>query len=106
MKEGVYDTDAYLQKVNLLRTEKPDAEHYRPLKNLTRFLFFSILFAILTAVSQLTLGLLHCWITVSISLLLAIVTVVLLVRSLMLVNDNLKCWFEFEEQKRTQEGKK
>ncbi len=103
MKEGVYDTDGYTDRLEILRRDHPDAEHYAPLKRLTGFLFYTVLMCLVTAVAQLTLGLLPHWMPVAICLCLSVITVVLLCISLKVVNDNLKEWFVYEEQQRLSE---
>lgn len=98
MKEGVYDTRAYAEHVVAQRQLGSKAQYYGPLRNLTRLLFWSILLAMLTAVSQLTIGLIKHAAPVLVCIILAGVTISLLIASLFLIHSNLKSWFDQMEK--------
>lgn len=101
LKDKLFDSDAYLERYMnrhgfSSREEVPNNEYYRPLSNLTGFLFLSILFSIFTAVAQFSIGLIPNICLVVFCIWLALFTVMLLINSLRLIRRNLMVWLGYE----------
>lgn len=96
LKEDVFDTDFYRKRIEKMRRLNPSKElpHYRPLKNLVRFLYYAALSALVCSVLQLTLGLVGCSWCVAICIVSAAIALALLFASLVLVKRNLDVWIE------------
>jgi len=97
MKENVYDHAEYKRNLDEKKRLNPNLTLYGPLQRLSNLLFFSVLFSIITAVLQLSLGLVENWHAVLVCLATAIFTLIILVISLFLIKSNLDQWFGFLE---------
>ena len=97
MKENVYDHDLYKKRVKEQRKLNCKISYYGPLKRLSHMLFVSVLFSIVTAVLQFTVGLLGNPIAVLICIWFACFSITLLVLSLFIIKNNLDQWFDFLE---------
>ena len=98
MKELVYDSPAYARELRDMRGSEPDKEHYRPLRNLSELLFFSILACFIAALLQFTLGLWKCIWATSICIAIAVLALGLLLTSLVVTRNNLVKMFEYLEK--------
>jgi hypothetical protein len=99
MKEGVYDTPCYNEILEKRKSINPNLSHYSPLRRLSHLLFASVLSALLTSVSQFSIGLINHWITIYLCLWLAFFSMTLMFISLYHVKDNLDRWFHFLESR-------
>jgi hypothetical protein len=99
LKKEVYEHKLYKIRVHDARREYPKATFFGPLRNLSRLIFSTIVLAMTTSVSQLTIGVLwRTWISVSLCLVLAVVTIIFLSFALFYIHVNLKDWFTFLEK--------
>lgn len=95
LKENVYDHEKYRERYYEQKELDSSLQLYGPLKNLSDFLFWSVLSTIVAAVAQLTIGLFGSyWLTLS-SLWLSFFALSVLVFSLMLIKTSLNDWFDF-----------
>lgn len=90
MKQHLYDTKAYRQRIAAVRTEQKGATIYGPLGRLLKFLIAALLFSLLTSVLQFTLGLVQSDAAAAVCLAFAAVSVALLVVSVWLIRGNLR----------------
>lgn len=97
MKENVYDHRKYKERVEEQRELNRSITFYGPLKRLSHLLFVSVLASIVSAVLQLTLGLIDHWVAVLVCLWSSVFSVLLLTDSLFIIKNNLDQWFEFLE---------
>ncbi|MFY8351052.1 hypothetical protein AAEU29_10995 [Pseudoalteromonas sp. SSM20] len=97
MKEKVYDNKEYRKGVVLAKKRKTEITVYGPLKELSDYLFYSIIVSIFAAVLQLTLGLFEHTFTTVLCLYFCILATSLLTHSLMLIKNNLDTWFSYLE---------
>ncbi|WP_293779170.1 hypothetical protein [uncultured Oxalicibacterium sp.] len=97
MKDNVYDNQKY--KDNWLKQKKfrPELKLYTPLKELSDFLYFAIFASILSAVFQMSIGLIDHWVASVFSIWSAIYAALLLINCLMLIKKNLDSWFSYLE---------
>ncbi|MGM0825371.1 MAG: hypothetical protein ACQEUY_11680 [Pseudomonadota bacterium] len=101
LKDKLFDSDSYIKKYRAMNALSDEGEIdykvlYKPLANLTGFLFFSILFSILTAVAQFSLGLLQNFYYVIFCVWMAVFTATLLLNSLRLIRSNLLVWLGYK----------
>lgn len=102
MKESVYDSKAYTENFAEKKKRNNSLSLYKPLQNLSHLLFWAILSAITTSALQFTIGLFETeWSTV-VCIFMAAFTITLLVLSLFEIKKNLDTWFEFTENKNTE----
>jgi hypothetical protein len=103
MKKELYDTAAYREQVKSRRQlsaangKRCRVTFFGPLRRLSGCLFWAIVFALLTAVSQLTIGLIPSRWTAVACIGLAALTILILLALLLIVRRNLSCWFGFME---------
>ncbi|MCG7576491.1 MULTISPECIES: hypothetical protein [unclassified Halomonas] len=101
LKDKLFDSESYKNKYRAMNALGAEDEIdykdlYKPLANLTGFLFFAILFSILTAVSQFSLGLLNDFYYVMFCIWMAVFTATLLLNSLRLIRSNLLVWLGYK----------
>jgi hypothetical protein len=99
LKKEVYEHKLYKIRVHDARRKYPNASFFGPLRNLSRLIFTTIVLAMVTSVSQLTVGVL--WRSCASAILclgLAAATIIFLFFSLYFIHVNLKDWFTFLEQ--------
>lgn len=112
MKKELYDTAAYREQVQSRRqlsaaNGKPcRVTFFGPLRRLSGCLFWAIVFALLTAVSQLTIGLIPSRWTAAACIGLAALTILILLALLLIVRLNLSCWFGFMEAEAEKQASK
>jgi len=101
MKENVYDTDKYKKNFEDKVKINPDLKLYKPLQELSDFLFYAILASIVSALLQMTLGLYPHWIPALIAITSSVFAMVLLLNCLFLIKRNLDSWFDSLHRKDT-----
>jgi ABC-type glycerol-3-phosphate transport system permease component len=95
LKENVYDHEEYRKIFNDQKQLDSSLLLYGPLRNLSDFLFWSVLSTIGAAIAQLTIGLFGSyWLTLA-SLWLSVFALSILVVSLILIKSSLNDWFDF-----------
>ena len=98
LKENVYDHEEYRKRYREQKELDTSLQLYDPLKNLSDFLFWSVLSTIIAAVAQLTIGLFgNYWFTLG-SLWLSFFALSILIVSLILIKGSLNDWFNFINQ--------
>lgn len=102
LKESVYDSDSYRKTFDEQKhrySNQQDA-YYRPLRNLSRLLFFTIASAVATAVIHVTFGLFVSIIPFVICVFSVAFSFVMVLMSLYLIHSNIYDWLE-----RSKDGK-
>lgn len=103
MKKEVFDKPEYEKLWLSAKANNPHTAgmRYGPLRYLASTIFIAIVCCISTATAQLTLGLFPCFWTAVICLWAAAVAIGVIIRSLLLIRENLNRMFEFldEEQR-------
>jgi len=94
MKENLYEDPTYKDswKKNKKYNEKT---LYEPLKELSDILYFAIFSCIIASISQMTLGFIKHDIFALVCIYLCILSTVLLIKSLIIIKENLDTWFEY-----------
>jgi hypothetical protein len=107
LKKELYDSKGYRARVSNARSLNDHVSYFGPLRRLSTFLFWTILLAIATSVSQLTVGLLipH-WAAAAFCLAMACATVIVLLTVLFVIKGNLQDWFEYMEDQAREEAAK
>jgi hypothetical protein len=103
MKKEVFDTDDYKlewEEQKKLDTSNKMGPRFEPLRYLSLILFLAIVSCVTTAVLQLTLGLAETLWAAIVCLWAAVVSVILLLRSLWLIRVNLNRMFDFLDAKK------
>jgi hypothetical protein len=95
LKESVYDTKSYQDIVEKNRKLNPAIKHYQPLQNLSDFLFWAVLSAIVASVIQLTIGLSSNYYMILFAIFSSIFAVNILIITLLLIKFSLNQYFSF-----------
>lgn len=95
LKENVYEHDKYKERYEELKVLDSSLKLYAPLKNLSDFLFWSVLSMIVSAAAQLTIGLFGNYWLILLSLWFSFFALSTLVFSLILIKESLNDWFDF-----------
>jgi hypothetical protein len=104
LKKELYDHDSYRsialarRQLNKVNGSKSNVTYFGPLKRLSTFLFWAILSSLLTAVSQVTIGLVPYRLAAIFCITLAGFTIILLLIVMFTIKKNLQSWFDFLEQ--------
>lgn len=100
LKEDVFDTDFYHERVKRHRKHNPKKviPYFAPLRRLTNLLFYAAIGSLLSAILQLTLGLVSSGWAALLCVFSAVVAVALLIASMMMVKRNLDVWIEEVEK--------
>ncbi len=94
MKEGLYDSEAYIKRMQRRRAVNPQATHYGTLARLSKLLYLAVLLCLVAAVAQLTFGLRkECW-AIYMCIALAGAAVGMLLASLFVSERNLAKMFK------------
>ncbi|TMO79997.1 hypothetical protein CWC16_09360 [Pseudoalteromonas sp. S3776] len=101
LKENVYDHKQYEKRFKEQSKLNSKLVFYAPLKNLSDFLFWTVISCIGAAITQLTLGLFNCFYAALIAILAAVFAICVLMYSLYLIKLCLNDWFEFLDKART-----
>jgi len=97
IKKEIYDTEGYLSRVTSRRLLNKNLSVYGPLQRLSSLLFWSVVVSLVTATSQLTIGLWPEWWAAALCICFAVATIVLLLTDLVIIRRNLTEWFRFLE---------
>jgi hypothetical protein len=97
IKESVYDKEGYQSKFATGLVSGSPMSVYGPLRRLSKMLSSAVLSALVTAVFQLTIGLLDYWWAVAICLSSATIAISLLLFAFMLIQINMHKWFDYLE---------
>ena len=106
MKEDIFSQDFYKKRVEKARKRSPkkDIPRYKPLKNLSRFLFYSMSSSLISAILQLSVGLIdNSWASL-VCIIAFVASLIFIGISMYLVKANFDVWFEELEKNDTQEG--
>lgn len=98
LKESLYDSECYKERVRKQRVLKPDLAAYNPLNNLATFLVYAVIMAVLTAGAQITIGFLPFNITAATCISLAVTTLFLVLIAWWNIKKNLSDLFEIWEK--------
>lgn len=101
IKENVYDKEEYQSKVETGLASGSSMSVYGPLRRLSKMLSSAVFSALVTAVLQLTVGLLDYWWAVAICLSSATIAISLLLFAFMLIQINMHKWFDYLENEAT-----
>lgn len=105
LKENVFDTEVYKNKLKELRKINPGLTLYGPVKRLSQLLFLTISSAVVASVSQLTVGLVENWMAVLFCVFVAAFAISMLVATLLLIKSTLDEWLEYLEEAHNSHGK-
>lgn len=100
MKKNVYDSDAYkkhhnkLMKKNGSSQQAKDKARYAPLVQLSDFIFFAIVFSLLAAIAQVSVGLIDHYFAALFCLWLVVFATLLLFNCLRLIKRNIDIWLK------------
>lgn len=95
MKQNVYDSENYQAKWIEVNGLENTQAYFLPLKELNAVLYMTVLLSIISAIVNITVGLLPNISVVYICIFMSIVATVYLMRSLWLIKGNLDTWFEY-----------
>lgn len=108
LKEEVYQSEFYKTKLEERRLLNPDLSLYGPLGRLANLLVLSVLSALLTAVSQMSVGFIPGRLSAAFCISIAVSALALVFQSWFHIRENLNRWFELlqeeEDQKRKSEA--
>ncbi|NOI13736.1 hypothetical protein [Vibrio hepatarius] len=92
MKQNVFDDPEYKNRVEVQSKLNPKIKLLQPLIELKDILYLSVMLTIISAIVQLTIGLIPHWSMSLISLYSAILSIAMVVDSLNLIKRNLDFW--------------
>lgn len=98
LKENIFDSTAYKEKIKEYRKTNPKLTLYGPIKNLSNLLFLSIASSIFASTAQLTIGLIKYWATTLFCLFLAATSIFLLIGTLLVIRTVLSLWLDTLEE--------
>lgn len=102
LKESLYDTDFYRERVRKLRQLDPQLSMYGPLNRLATFLIYAVIVSLGTATAQLTIGFLPSRIAVAACLSAASTTLFVVAYAWLLIKRNLADLFKMWEESSNQ----
>lgn len=107
LKESVFDSESYKKTFDEQSHRFSDArtEYYRPLRNLSSLLFFTIASAITTAVIHVTIGLFGGWFPFVVCVFSVGFSFVMVLLSLYLIHLNIYTWLEKSKDPKPPEAK-
>lgn len=94
LKEKLYDSDGYIERIARLRFQNPNLKLYDPITRLAELLLIAVIMALTTAFLQLSLGFIGIQITSAICLSFAIGTLILVVFAWWQIRRNIYDLFE------------
>ncbi|MDF2186211.1 hypothetical protein O1O06_15835 [Grimontia hollisae] len=92
MKKNVFDDHDYIDNFKKLSKFDSSLKRYSPLIQLKDILYVAVYTTIVSAIVQLTVGLIPHWIMALFSIFCALLSIVLVIDSLNLIKRNLDCW--------------
>lgn len=98
LKENVFDTDIYKERLRKHRAHNPKITLYGPIKRLSGLIFFSICSSIATSVSQLTIGLVQHWAATLFCIAMASFSITMLIATLLTIKGTLDTWLDESEE--------
>lgn len=100
LKEGLYDREDYKKRVDQKRQLNKGLSYYGPLRRLGNFLVYGVASALITALSQLTIGFIPHPAASAFCMTLAIFTGGVVIMAWWLIKVNLHDWFELLESEK------
>jgi len=104
LKENVYDRPQYKKRFEKLRKLDTSLQIYAPLRNLSDFLFWSVLATICAAIAQLSIGLIGIQWFVYAAIWISVFALCILIASLLLIKTSLNDWFDFINDDSSHDG--
>jgi hypothetical protein len=98
LKEDLFDLPAYRKRLEMRRVLNPNLTLYGPLSRLGSFLFWCVLGALTTSVSQFSIGLIEHNYIAAICISLGASTLSVVFIAWWNIHKNLKIWFELLEE--------
>lgn len=106
LKDNVYDHHEYKKRFDEQKELDPDLKRYKPLQNLSDFLYYSVISTIAAAIFQLTLGIFGNYYLVLFIIGFSISALMVLIFSLDLIRNSLNDWFDFINDDNTNKADK
>ncbi len=103
MHEAVYQDKFYYERVETFKRIDSDYSQTKPLENLSSFLLISVVTALLTSFSQLTLGNFKDFLVVTLCLSLVASASIFVLTSCVLIKKNINVWIKFMKEKKENE---
>lgn len=97
LKEGLYDSKAYQDRLKTMRNLNPDLSSYGPLARLSKFLIYCVLSALITSVFQFSVGFIKSNLASALCISLA-ATIVVIFFAWWQIQSILSTWFELLEE--------
>jgi len=97
LKENIFDSAGYKEKLKERRKLNPDLTLYGPLKRLSLLIFLTISSAIVASVSQLSVGLVEHWAATYFCIFVSVFAVGMLISTLLLIKKTLDEWLDYLE---------
>ena len=104
LKENIFDSAGYKEKLKERRKLNPDLTLYGPLKRLSLLIFLSISSAIVASVSQLSIGLVEHWVATYFCIFVSVFAVGMLISTLLLIKSTLDEWLDYLEDAHSREA--
>jgi len=99
LKEGLYDTLDYRERIKSKQALNPKISLYGPLTRLGNFLIYCVLFALITAAFQLSIGFIQSDVTAAICVSAGFSTLGMVVWAWWEIKKNINSWFEMLEER-------
>lgn len=97
LKENIFDSDGYKEKLKKQRKLNPDLTLYGPLKRLSLLIFLSISSSLAASISQLSVGLIQHWVATFFCIFLSVFAITMLISTLLLIKSTLDEWLDYLE---------
>ncbi len=104
LKENIFDSAGYKEKLRERRKLNPDLTLYGPLKRLSLLIFLAISSAIAASVSQLNVGLVQHWIASFFCIFISVFAIGMLISTLLLIKSTLDEWLDYLEDAHNREA--
>lgn len=104
LKENIFDSDSYKNKLSNLKKINPSLTLYGPLKRLSFLIFFSIASAIVASISQLTIGLIERWEATFFCVFVSVFALGMLISTLLLIKSTLDEWLDYLEDEHSKKA--
>jgi len=99
LQENVYDSEVYKSRYLRLKREVDNTlQLYKPLRQLSDFLYWCIFFCLISSVAQVTLGFLNCFSVVLLCIFLAVFSGALVFFALWIIKSILSDWMDCLEE--------
>ncbi len=97
LKENIFDSDGYKEKLKERRKLNPNLTLYGPLKRLSLLIFLSISSSLAASISQLSVGLIQHWLATFFCIFLSVFAITMLISTLLLIKSTLDEWLDYLE---------